>query len=107
MCWYIGVDEEPARFSTWLLDDGEEEEFTITSSCAYVASTIVSCGKCRSKIEAICIHCETLLETSRTSCGHDCRRPKHPVARLSGDGSVLLGLPKRSVTAVLMKQRGM
>jgi hypothetical protein len=57
MCWYIGSDEEPARFSKWLTD--EEDGFTITSSHAYVASANVSCGKCHSTIEVICIHCES------------------------------------------------
>lgn len=56
MCWYISSDEEPARFSKWLSD--AEEEFSITSSEAYVATAIVSCSTCHSKIEVICIHCE-------------------------------------------------
>jgi Domain of unknown function (DUF5710) len=59
MCWYISSDEDPARFSKWLTDEGEDEEFTITSSQAYVASATVPCGKCHSKIEVICIHCES------------------------------------------------
>jgi hypothetical protein len=59
MCWYIGPDEDPARFSKWLPDDEADEEFTITSDHAYVASTTISCCRCHSKIEVICIHCES------------------------------------------------
>jgi hypothetical protein len=62
MCWYISADEDPARFSKWLPDDAseeEDEEFRITSSQAYVASATVPCEKCHSKIEVICIHCES------------------------------------------------
>jgi hypothetical protein len=59
-CWYINSIEEPARLAKWLPDEAAaEEEFTITSSHAYVASTIVSCEECHSKIEVICIHCES------------------------------------------------
>jgi hypothetical protein len=38
-CWYIGSDENAARFSKWLPDGTADEEFTITSERAYVAST--------------------------------------------------------------------
>jgi hypothetical protein len=58
-CWYIGSDENAARFSKWLPDGTADEEFTITSERAYVASTSVSCQKCHAKIEAICIYCES------------------------------------------------
>jgi hypothetical protein len=58
MCWYIGADEDAARFLQWLPGD-EEEEFTITSEQAYVASTTIVCQECHSQIEVICIHCES------------------------------------------------
>jgi hypothetical protein len=59
MCWYISADEDPAGFAKWLTDEGEDEEFTIASSDAYVASATVSCRKCHSNIEVICIHCKS------------------------------------------------
>jgi hypothetical protein len=59
MCWYIGSDEDAARFSKWLPDGEDDEEFTITSDQAYVASATASCWKCHSKIEVICIYCES------------------------------------------------
>jgi hypothetical protein len=59
MCWYIGSDEEPARFSRWLSDSDESDEgFGIVSSQAYVASARASCASCGSTIEVICIYCE-------------------------------------------------
>ena len=39
--------------------DEVEEEFTITSDQAFVAATTVSCWNCRSRIEVICIFCES------------------------------------------------
>jgi hypothetical protein len=57
MCWYIGSDQEPARFSKWLPREEDDEEFIITSDEAYVASTTIACGKCHSRIEIICVYC--------------------------------------------------
>ena len=59
--WYIGPDEEPARFARWLpgAEIEEEEEFSIVSSEAYVASAAVRCQQCGASIEVICIHCES------------------------------------------------
>ena len=62
LCWYIGAGDDRARFSTWLPepDEGQEdEEFSITSEEAYVASATVECWKCRSSIEVVCIYCES------------------------------------------------
>jgi hypothetical protein len=59
MCWYINSDEDPSKFSKWLTDEDDDEEFTITSSQAYVASTTVTCEKCHAEVEVICIHCES------------------------------------------------
>lgn len=59
MCWYIGADEDAARFLQWLPGDEEAEEFTITSEQACVASTTIACRECHLKIEVICIHCES------------------------------------------------
>lgn len=44
--------------------DEDQDEFTITSSHAYVAAAVVACGMCHAKTEVICIHCET-----GTACG--------------------------------------
>jgi hypothetical protein len=59
MRWYIGSDEDPARFSEWLPGGEDDEEFSITSDQAYVASATTSCQECHSKIEVICIYCES------------------------------------------------
>lgn len=58
-CWYIGSEDPPAKFSRWLLPSEDEEEFTVSSSHAYVAVAIAPCQRCRSTIEVICIHCES------------------------------------------------
>jgi hypothetical protein len=57
-CWYISTDTEPAKFSPWLPDDEDEGELNITSDEAYVVSAQVSCRKCQSNIEVICVYCE-------------------------------------------------
>ena len=36
-----------------------EDEFTITSDEAFVASAIIACWKCHESIEVICIYCES------------------------------------------------
>ena len=61
-CWYIGSGEDPTRFSKWLEEsdeDAQDEELSITSDEAYVASATVSCWRCRARIEVICIYCES------------------------------------------------
>jgi Domain of unknown function (DUF5710) len=58
MCWYIGADEDAAGFVRWFPSE-DEEGFTITSEEAYVASATTACERCHSKIEVICIHCES------------------------------------------------
>ena len=57
-CWYIGSDQCTAGFSQWLPGATADEEFTITSDRAHVASTTVACWNCHAQIEAICIYCE-------------------------------------------------
>jgi hypothetical protein len=58
-CWYIGSDESAASFSKWLPDDDAiDEDFTITSDRAHVASATVLCWQCRAMVEVICIYCE-------------------------------------------------
>jgi hypothetical protein len=61
MCWYIGSGDDRTRFSKWLPDEDAEqdEEFSITSDEAYVASAMVPCQACGSSIEVICICCES------------------------------------------------
>ena len=61
-CWYIGSGEDPTRFSKWLEEsdeDAQDEELSITSDEAYVASATVSCWRCRAQIEVISIYCES------------------------------------------------
>ncbi len=66
--WYIECDQAAGAFARWLpgSEDGraDEEEFTIVSSHAFVASAIAPCQRCHATIEVICIHCEdgTVLE---------------------------------------------
>ena len=55
--WYIGAGEPSAKFARWLLQAEDEEDFTITSTAAYVAAATTACRRCRSPIEVICIHC--------------------------------------------------
>lgn len=61
MCWYIGSEDDRTRFSKWLPDEdrAEDEEFSITSDQAYVASATVPCRSCGLTIEVICIYCES------------------------------------------------
>jgi hypothetical protein len=61
MCWYIGSGDDRTRFSKWLPDEGpgQDEEFSIMSDEAHVASAMVPCQACGSSIEVICIHCES------------------------------------------------
>ena len=55
--WYIDSGEPSAKYSRWLLEAEQEEDFTITSTDAYVAAAATACQRCRSPIEVICIHC--------------------------------------------------
>ncbi len=57
--WYIESNEASARFSRWLPDGEDEEEFTITSTRGHVAAAATLCQHCRASIEVICIHCES------------------------------------------------
>ena len=57
--WYLGPDDDASRFTKWLTDGEDDEEFTIISEQAFVASASVSCWKCHSNIEVICIYCES------------------------------------------------
>lgn len=61
--WYIGADEAHAKFARWLPGGAteEDEEFTLESSEAFVASAAVSCRACGASVEVICIHCESGL----------------------------------------------
>jgi hypothetical protein len=58
-CWYIDSGQDPTRFSKWLPDAAEDEEFRIVADQAYVASATVPCLGCKRKIEIICIFCES------------------------------------------------
>jgi hypothetical protein len=58
-CWHILGDEDPAKFAKWLGEDDSEDEFTITSDEAFVASATIACWKCHASIEVICIYCES------------------------------------------------
>lgn len=57
-CWYVDADEASERFSRWL-PEGDDDEFAIISSHAYVAAAPTSCQRCRAPIQVICIHCES------------------------------------------------
>ena len=57
--WYIESNDASARFSRWLPEAEDDEEFTITSTQGYVAAAATLCQRCRSSIEVICIHCES------------------------------------------------
>lgn len=56
---FFDSTEAAARFSRWLPDAEQDEEFTITSKEGYVAAATTSCQRCHSRIEVICIHCES------------------------------------------------
>jgi Domain of unknown function (DUF5710) len=56
-CWYIDSGQDPARFSKWLPDAADDEDFSIISDEAHVASATVPCFECRQLIEVICIFC--------------------------------------------------
>ncbi len=55
--WYVDAGTPTAKFARWLSEAEPEEEFTITSTDAYVAAATTVCQNCRSPIEVICIHC--------------------------------------------------
>jgi hypothetical protein len=58
--WFIAPGKDPEGFARWLpKDETDEEEFTVMSDEAYVASARVSCQECGEQIEVICIHCAT------------------------------------------------
>jgi hypothetical protein len=59
--WYIGSDVDASAFRRWLPGHDDEEELQITSEQAYVASARVACQQCQSKIEVICIYCQSGL----------------------------------------------
>ena len=57
--WYIDSGESSTKYSRWLPATEPEEEFTITSTPAYVAAATTACQRCHSAIEVICIHCKS------------------------------------------------
>jgi len=62
--WYIDAEQPPNDFARWLpFDDDaespEDAEFNIISDRAFVAAATVSCQKCSTSIEVICIYCES------------------------------------------------
>ena len=57
--WYIDSDGTSAKFSRWLPVAEHDEEFIITSSQGHVAAATISCQRCQSSIEVICIHCDS------------------------------------------------
>jgi hypothetical protein len=62
-CWYIDDRLDPAPFDRWVNGRGEpearEQEYSIVSEQAYVASSKSRCWKCGASIEVVCIYCET------------------------------------------------
>jgi Domain of unknown function (DUF5710) len=61
LCWYLEPGDDRTRFSKWLPREysREDEEFSITSEQAFVASTTIPCQKCASAIEVVCVFCES------------------------------------------------
>jgi Domain of unknown function (DUF5710) len=57
--WYIGADEPLELFALWLSDTPMDEGFSIASTDGYVAAATTSCRRCRSRIEVICLYCES------------------------------------------------
>jgi hypothetical protein len=57
--WYIESEEASARFSRWLQQSQDDEEYTISSAAAYVAEASTNCQRCDSRIDVICLHCES------------------------------------------------
>ena len=57
--WYTESNDPEARFSRWLPGAESDEEFTIVSTAAYVATATIPCQDCHSPIEVICIHCKS------------------------------------------------
>jgi len=59
--WYFDSGEPSAKYSRWLPEAEHDEEFTITSTEAYVAAAAAACQRCHSPIRVICIHCASGL----------------------------------------------
>ncbi|HTX24830.1 MAG TPA: DUF5710 domain-containing protein [Steroidobacteraceae bacterium] len=64
-CWYIERGQDPVPFRRWMDGDreadGGEQDYSIVSERAYVASAQTHCWRCRARIEVICVYCETGL----------------------------------------------
>jgi len=58
-CWYVDANEDTAKFAKWLPDERSEDEFTIASNEAFVASANIACWQCHHRIEVICVYCES------------------------------------------------
>lgn len=58
-CWYVDAREDAAKFARWLGEADSEDDFTITSDEAFVASATTSCWQCHNSIEVVCIYCES------------------------------------------------
>lgn len=54
-CWY--VDGEPSTHLAPWTSPSEDEEFSIISNCAVIASATIPCPRCRRATEVVCIHC--------------------------------------------------
>ena len=55
-CWY--VDGEPSSgLARWSSASDDDDEFSIISNDAYVASAGITCPHCGQETEVICIHC--------------------------------------------------
>ncbi|MGO9935460.1 MAG: DUF5710 domain-containing protein [Steroidobacteraceae bacterium] len=57
--WYIDSNATSAKFSRWLPVAEHDEDFIIASNQGYVAAATISCQRCHSSIEVICIHCDS------------------------------------------------
>jgi Domain of unknown function (DUF5710) len=57
-CWYIEADQDREEFRKWLGEDDDEDDFSIVSDQASVASAKTVCINCHSDIDVICIYCK-------------------------------------------------
>jgi Domain of unknown function (DUF5710) len=58
--WYLEPGQDPAPFERWL-GDSEEQEYSIESDRAHVATARARCWRCHAPIGVICIYCESGL----------------------------------------------
>jgi hypothetical protein len=59
-CWYLDAGVDQKEFQPWLdVESCSDDELTISSTEACVASAVTACSKCEAAIEVICLFCMT------------------------------------------------